>query len=156
MNDHESIRTNVVLAASAALSQEEFLEVRRHLKECAECSREYELWGGYSRGLRQLPQPAIPPDLVARTQARILSKRAEASNERWNAGLLVGLTVFSWVISFSMWAVARALSGGAVEFFGVNLLNTVPWFLTSFVLTGVTGGVAALMLDSHREMRRVL
>ena len=155
MNDHEKIRTQVALAAAGALSQDESVQVQRHLKECETCRREFEIVGSYAGGLRQLPQPTIPADLVARTQARILVTRAGVTNHG-DAAMFVGMAVLSWVMTLSTWVAIRMLAGGSLNVLGTNLLSPAPWFLTSFAVTSATAGVAALMLRSRREARRTL
>jgi predicted anti-sigma-YlaC factor YlaD len=156
MNDHEKVRAQVALAAAAALSQDESVQVQRHLTECETCRREFEIFGAYAGGLRQLPQPTIPADLVARTQARVLVARAGVTNHRGDAAMLVGMAVLSWVMTLSTWVAIRILTGGSLNVLGTNLLSPAPWFLTSFAVTAATAGVAALMLSSRREARRTL
>lgn len=156
MSDHERIRSQVALAAAGALTQDESLQVQRHLRECEICRKEFDTWAAYAGGLRQLPQPTIPADLLARTQARIFGGRATVAGHRWNAAMLVAFAVLSWAITFSMWMVIRMLAGGSLQILGTNLLDPGPWFLTTFVMTTVTAGLAALMLSSHRQTRRIL
>src|SRR4030095_4760195 len=156
MIDHERMHQQVVLAASGALTQAETVEILYHMRGCETCRLEFEMWSAYGRGLGQLPQPTLPVDLVARTQARILQIHADEKSQRWTSAMFLALTAFSWLITFSMWTLTRTLTGGVVEMFGVNLLDAGPWFLTSFVVTGITAGTAAMMISSHREARRVL
>src|SRR5262245_26200643 len=103
MTDHEQIHAQVVLAASGALSPGDSLEVQEHLRGCESCRREFESWAAYGRGLRQLPQPTVPLDLITRTQQQIIEARAIAKSQRWTAAMFVGLAVFSWLMTFSMW-----------------------------------------------------
>jgi len=156
MTDHERMQQQVVLAASGALTQAETVEVMDHMRGCEACRLEFEMWGTYGRGLRQLPQPTVPADLIARTQSRILQIHDEEKSQRWTSVMFLALTAFSWLITFSMWTLTRTVTGGVIELFGVNLLDAGPWFLTSFVATGITAGSAALMVSRHREARRVL
>ena len=156
MMDHKKIREQVALDAAGALRQEESLEVRRHLGECETCRREFEVLSAYVGGLKNLPQPVVPSQLVARTQARILRAHVEARSEAASAAMFGALAAFSWLMTYASWTFARWLSGGSVEVFGVNLLDAGPWFATSFAVTAITAGVAALMLSNHRQARRVL
>ena len=155
MSDHERLHQQVVLAASGALTPAETAEVADHMRGCEACRLEFEMWSSYGRGLRQLPQPTVPVELLARTQSRIVQIRADEKSQRWTAVMFLALTAFSWLITFSMWTLTRTVTGGVVELFGVNLLDAGPWFLTSFVATGITAGSAALMVSRHREARRV-
>jgi hypothetical protein len=155
MNMHESIRTKLALAAADALGDDERRQVEQHSRECEACRRELEVWGLYAQGLHQLPQPVLPPDLVARTQARIL-RQENPMHERRNGVMFCALTGYSWVIAFSVWLVARALTGGTWEVFGTNLVALGPWMFTSWVLTWITAGVAAVTLGNRYQARRVL
>ena len=156
MTGHEEIRTKVALAAAGASSQDESVLVQRHLQECDTCRREFEVWTTYAGGLRQLPQPTIPTDLLARTQARILVEREAAGNHRWDAAMWMGMALLSWMTTLATWFAIRMLTGGSLSVLGTNLLNPALWFPTSFAVTATTAGVAALMLNSRREARRVL
>jgi hypothetical protein len=153
MSRHELIRSKVALAASRVLSPEEAREVEQHARECVACRRELEVWGFYSRGLGGLPQPALPLGLVARTQARILRERADATERRRHAVLLGGLAVFSWLVNLAFWSVARALTGGVLEVLGMNLVSAFSWFLVSSMLALITAAVSAGMLGG-RGVRR--
>ena len=154
MNGHESIRALVALAASGALSERELLQVEQHARECESCGRELEVWGVYSQGLRQLPQPVLPPDLLARTQARVVQDR-ERTTDSSNNWMVWALPAYSWAFSVAVWLVARALTGGNFEIFGTNLVGAAPWILASAALSWVTAGAAAISLKRHHT-RRVL
>jgi anti-sigma factor RsiW len=156
MINHEQMRSQVALAVAGALSQDESLQVQQHLRECETCRREFEIWAAYAGGLRQLPQPTIPGDLLARTQARVLGEREIAANHHVHSAMWIGMAGLSWMITFSTWMTIRMLTHGSLYVLGTNLLNPGPWLLTSFVVTAATAGVAALMLNSHREVRRTL
>ena len=156
MNAHESIRAKLALAAAGALQENDLREVERHARECESCLRELELWGEYTRELRQLPQPVFPSNLLARTQARVLHDHESALQRRRNGLMLCTLAAYSWVVAFSAWIVARTLTGGTLEVFGTNLVDVGPWILTSWVLTWITAGVAAVTLGSRNPARRVL
>src|SRR5262245_36391165 len=156
MTNHDQIRAQVALAATGALNQDESLAVQRHLRECETCRKEFDTWASYAGGLRQLPHPAIPTDLLARTQARILAERPPASNPGWETAMLVGIAALSWVITLFTWWGLRMLTGGSLSILGVNLLNAGPWVRWSVVVAAAPGGGAALMLGSDREARRIL
>ena len=154
--DHKKIREQVALDAAGALRQEESLEVRRHLGECKICRRDFEIWSAYAGGLKNLPQPVVPTQLVARTQARILRERAGSRSEPSSAAIFGMLAAFSWLMTYAGWSFTRWVTGGTIEVLGMNLVDAGPWFAMSFVVTAVTAGVAALMLNSHRQAGRIL
>ena len=80
MSTHESIRNMLPLSAAGALNQQEQLQVEAHARNCEICRTELDAWSVYAAGLRGLPQPAAPADLIARTQARILRERETAAS----------------------------------------------------------------------------
>jgi|SRR6185295_5627491 len=156
MSTHELNRAKLALAAAGALPQEELLQVEQHARQCPVCLRELEVWSVYARGLGQLPQPTLPLGLVARTQAKVLSERADAADRRRDAVMLGFLAAFSWASSVAFWVVARALTGGVLEAFGTNWVGAVPWFLASALLAWMTAAAAAITLGRRREIRRTL
>lgn len=155
MNMHESIRTKLALAAAGALHDDERRQVEQHARECEACRRELEVWGLYAQGLHQLPQPMLPPDLLASTQARIL-RQENPIHERRNGVMFCALAAYSWVIAFAVWFITRMLTGGTLEVFGTNLVAVGPWLFTSWVLTWITAGAAAVTLGDSYRSRRVL
>jgi hypothetical protein len=154
--EHEAMRSQLALAAAGALQEDQLSAVLQHTAGCESCRRELDIWGSYARGLRQLPQPAIPVHLLKRTHLRVLQER-EKSLERRQYTLMAGaLVVLSWVTSFTAWFVARSLVGVTVEVFGINLVGAVPWVVLSFIVTWVTAGSAAVVLSNNRQTRRSL
>jgi len=156
MNTHESIRNMLPLAASGALGQQEQLQVDAHVRVCDICRRELNAWSVYASGLRQLPQPTIPTDLVARTQARILREQEVAAGSRWNGVTLCGLGIFSWVASVAFWLLVRELSDGMLIVLGTNLVNAGPWFFVSFAVALITSAATAFLVGNRGEAGRVL
>ena len=153
MSTHEVNKARLALAVAGALSPEELRQVEQHARECEACRRELEVWGVYTRGLGQLPQPALPLGLVARTQARVLRERAEAGDRRRSSLMFGALAVFSLAITFAVWWVARVLTGGVLEVFGMNLVSAGPWFLVFSMVAWITAAVAAVTLGRYGERR---
>jgi len=151
---HEWVRAQLPLAAAGALSSAELSEVMQHCSRCESCRRELEAWGSYAKGLRELPQPVFPADLLARTQRRVLENREQALERRRNGLILGALAVFSWITNFGFWIVVRTLTGGTFELWGTNVVDAGPWLLVSTMLTWLTAGVAGVTLGSHRHTRR--
>jgi len=156
MNTHESIRNMLPLAASGALSPQEQVQVEAHTRSCDICRRELDAWSVYAVGLRGLPQPAAPADLIARTQARLLREREAAAERRWNGLTLLSLGIFSWVASIAFWLIIRELSGGMLVVLGTNLVNAGPWFFVTFAIASITAATTALLVGNRGEIGRVL
>jgi predicted anti-sigma-YlaC factor YlaD len=154
MTTHESIRGMLGLAAAGTLNAEEMRRVEQHTQECEDCRRELDVLGLYAQGMRQLPQPVIPQDLLMRTQARILREREIAGDRRRDLVLLGGLAGLSFASSIATWAVVYTLTSGALIAFGVNWVSPVPWFMTSAVLSWMTAATAAIALG-RGDLRRV-
>jgi anti-sigma factor RsiW len=160
MNEHESVRAMLPLAAAGLLSADELRRVEQHARICEACRKDQETWSAYAQGLRKLPQPSAPAGLMERTRARILQEQAQeyaaAAGRRRYAWLLGALVAFGWTSSLAFWIVARALTGGVFTVMGVNLVNGVAWSLGSTVLAWTTAAAAAMMLGRGREKRRFL
>ncbi len=156
MNEHESIRVMLALAAAGVLDPAESTRVERHANACDDCRRELETWGRYAYGLRKLPQPSVPPDLMERTRTRLLEERAAAEARRWNGFMIGVLVVFGWATGLTLWILVRVFTGAVLRVFGANLVSGLTWSLVSTVLGWMTAATAALMLGKSRQMRRVL
>jgi len=156
MNTHESIRNLLPLAAAGALDSQQQLQVESHMRVCESCRIELDEWAVVASGLRKLPQPMAPADLLARTQARVLREREAAASMRWNGVTLCGLGLFSWITSVAVWLIVRELSGGKLEVLGTNLVSAGPWFLVSFVVASITATATALLVGNRGEIGRVL
>jgi len=157
MNEHESMRELLALAACGALDAQEQRRLEEHVRECAECRREMEILAAYSDGLRRMPQPAVPANLVERTRARLAQQQAQAADRRWDAMMLGALALFAWTVGLTGWFVARIFTGGALVIMGANLLRFGTWSVVSTILVWLTAAVAALALGRRRrELRSVL
>ena len=156
MSTHESIRNLLPLAAAGALEQQVQLQVDAHTRVCDVCRQELNAWSVYAVGLRRLPQPTPPADLIARTQARILREREVVSARRWNGMTLCGLGIFSWIASVGFWLLVRELSGGVLKVLGTNLVSAGPWFFVSFAVASITAAATALLIGNRGEIGRTL
>ena len=157
MSEHESMLKMLALAAAGVLDEQEQRRLDQHAAECPLCRRELEIWGAYSEGLGQLPQPAIPSHLMERTRARILQERAAAADRRWNDLMVAALALFAWTVGLSFWFLLRVFSGGALIVMGTNLIQLGTWSAISTVLVWLTAAAAALALGKRRrELRRAL
>jgi len=147
MNEHESIRAMLALAAAGALDPAESTRVERHANVCDDCRRELETWSRYAYGLREL---------MERTRTRLLQERAVAEGRRWNGLMLGVLVVFGWATGLTLWILVRVFTGAVLTVFGANLVSGLTWSLVSVVLSWMTAAAAALMLGKSRQMRRAL
>ena len=119
MSEHEShhdVAGMLALAAAGALDGQEQRRLQEHVRECPVCRRELEIWSGYSQGLRQLPQPPIPAQLMERTRTRLVQEHAAAADRRWDELQLIQETlykVWSAFLVYFIWlhtAVYRVVS----------------------------------------------
>jgi RNA polymerase sigma-70 factor (ECF subfamily) len=109
------------------------------------------------KGLRRLPQPAIPAQLMERTRTRLVQERAAAADRRWDELMLGALALFAWTVGLTFWFVARIVTGGELVIMGANLVRFGTWSAGSTVLVWLTAAVAAIALGRRRrELRRVL
>jgi len=157
MSEHESVHELMALAAAGALEAREQRLLEEHARECAACRRELEIWSGYARGLRQLPQPQVPAHLMERTRSRLMQERAASADQRWDELTLGALALFAWTVGLTFWFVARLVTGGELIVMGANLVRFGAWSAGSTVLVWLTAAVAAIALGKRRrELRRAL
>ena len=156
MTEHETVRAMLALSAAGALEPKEQHRVDEHARECDQCRKDLETWSAYSQSLRKLPQPSSPPGMAQRTQALILQHHAETVDRRRHEWFLAALAIFGWGSGWACWMLVRAIVGGSLYLFGVNLLNGLTWSVMSMAITGITAATAALMLRGRHEKRRFL
>lgn len=145
------------LAAAGALDAPQQRRLEEHARACLSCRRELEIWSGYTQGLRQLPQPPIPANLMERTRARLMQQNAVTADRRWDALMLAALALFAWTVGLTFWFVARIVTDGELLVMGANLVRFGTWSAGSTVLVWLTAAVAALALGKRRrELRRAL
>jgi hypothetical protein len=161
MSEHETQHAGMAelaaLAAAGALDIEEQRRLDEHARECPARRREMEIWSGYTQGLRQLPQPSIPAQLMERTRTRLVQERAAAADRRWDELMLGALALFAWTVGLTFWFVARIVTGGELVVMGANLVRFGTWSAGSTVLVWLTAAAAALALGRRRrELRRAL
>jgi len=156
VSEHASIRELLSLAASGALEPDEQRRVQEHIAVCDACRRELEVWQGYSRELVRLPAPVAPKYLAERTCARVLEKRAAATQRRWDDIVLVVLVLLGWTVSLVAWVVFRLFSGGMLSVVESSFVTILKWLGASTVFAWLTAAVAAVMLGSRRGVRRMV
>jgi len=157
MNEHESVQRLLALSAAGVLDTQEQLRVNRHTHECDICRGELETWSTYAHALHQLPQPAVPVQLLQRTEARFLREQAAVAGRRHDERILIALALFAWIVSLADWLLLRGLMGGVLLVMDMNVLDLPIWSLASTVLVWASAGAAAIVLAKRqRELRRVL
>lgn len=157
MSEHESMQALAALAAAGALDTAEQCRLEEHARECPACRRELEIWSAYAQGLRQIPQPTIPAQLMERTRARLWQERAAAADRRWDELMLGALALFAWTVGLTGWFVVRLVTGGALVIMGANLVRFGTYSAVSTIMVWLTAAVAAMVLGRRRrEPRRAL
>ena len=152
MNEHDTIRELLALAAAGALDAREEQRLQQHLAACPVCAAEMERWHGLTGALRRLPTPQPSAALVARTHAAaVLELQAEAERS-WNRNVLLFLGAFASLLTPLAWLVVRAAFGGIR---GWPDLQTDLICLTGYAaLTWMTAGVAVVMLSLRQRAER--
>jgi len=156
VSEHASIRELLSLAASGAIEPDEQRRVQEHIAVCDACRRELEVWQGYSRELVRLPGPVAPKYLAERTYARVLEKRAAATERRWDDIVLVVLVLLGWTVSLVAWVVFRLFNGGMLSVVESSFVTILEWLGASTLFAWLTAAVAAVMLGSRRVVRRIV
>src|SRR5215510_10529045 len=157
MNEHETVRNLMGLAAAGVLGPEEQSRVERHVRECNACRKEMDVWRVYASGLEHMPQPAVPACLAERTQIRVLREQEARTQRRHNILVLVGLSVLGWSWSLAVWLVLRLVMGGATVVMQTHVLRLDVWALTGTLLVWASAAIGAVLLAKRRrEWRTVL
>jgi len=147
MTTHETIRQLLALSAAGLLDAADERRVREHVHECAECSAALEELAAVSANLGRLPAPMAPPDLLARTEARVAAEMADRAGLRHGAILAVGAGLFAWMAALATWGVYRLLTGSA---------GWLAWLMLTTVPAYMAAGAVAVMFASRRRLERSL
>jgi anti-sigma factor RsiW len=147
MTKHETIRQLLALSAAGLLEAAEERRVREHIHECAECAAALDELAALSADLCRLPAPMAPPDLLARTEARVAAELAAQGGLRQGATLAVCAGLFAWVATLATWGLFRLLAGGA---------GWLAWLVLATVPAYMAAGAVAVMFASRRRLERSL
>jgi anti-sigma factor RsiW len=154
MNEHETVRDLLALAAAGVLDPKDQSRLERHIRECSACQREMETLKAYASGLHRMPQPEVPAYLAERTQILVL-REAEKRAERRRNGLVLGvLSLLGWSFSLALWFLLRLSMGGAIVVMHTNVLRLDLWALIWSLLVWASGATAAVVLARRRRERR--
>ena len=154
MTEHDEIRGLLSLAAAGALDATEDLRVSAHLRACPACAAELASWQAIETGLRRIPTPQVPADLVARTIARAQMRFAEESDRRSERKMLALIIVFSWVFVALSWPLAQLLGHGWLSLLGLGFEQGWKNFAVFTALCWIAGAAAAILLAMRRDRER--
>jgi len=147
MTPHETVRQLLALSAAGLLDAADERRVREHVRECAACAAALDDLAAVSADLCRLPAPIAPPDLLARTEARVAAELAAQAGLRHGALLAVAAGLFAWMTALGTWGLYRFFAGSA-GWLAWLVLTTVPAYLTA--------GAVAVMFASRRRLERSL
>ena len=146
MTKHETIRQLLALSAAGLLDAGDERRVREHVRECSACATALDDLAAVSADLCRLPAPMAPPDLLARTQARVAAElAAQQAGLHHGAILAVGAGLFAWMAALATWGLYRFLAGSA---------GWLAWLVLTTVPAYMTAGAAAVMFASRRRLER--
>jgi len=135
MNCPEDIQELLALSAAGLLEPDEERRVRRHIGECPDCASHLDALAAVSMELSALPAPMAPPELVARTQARLAAAMALEADRR--QGLLLGgmAVLIAWTMAGAAGYIYQAVMGG-------SMAAWLAWYtVPAAVGAAVTAGV---------------
>jgi predicted anti-sigma-YlaC factor YlaD len=147
MTTHETIRQLLAPSAAGLLDAAGERRVREHVHECAECAAALDELAAVAADLGRLPAPMAPPDLLARTEARVAAELAAQAGLRHGALLAVGAGLFAWMAALTTWGLYRFFAGGA-GWLAWLVLTTVPAYMAAVAV--------AVMFASRRRLERSL
>jgi anti-sigma factor RsiW len=137
MSEHETVRNWLALSAAGLLECGEERRVLEHTAGCAECAAELEEYAGLSAGLRELPAPHPPAQLVARTAALMLME----ADRRQGSYLAAGAAILVFVLVAALGQTLRMMLGDQAAY---------VWILCA-VVSSLLGAAAALVLTASRR-----
>jgi hypothetical protein len=140
MSDHESVRQLLALSAAGLLDGGEERLVREHAHQCAACAAELDEFAALSAGLRALPCPLPPADLLRRTSTLL----AGEADRREGAVFAGAAAIFACAFVLLFGQTLRILVGDSAA------LVWLAWASISSVL----GAASALVLASRRRLER--
>ena len=154
MSEHDAIRELLPLAAADALDEKELRRVEDHLRTCAACAAELDVWQRLERGLRRLPTPQAPTLLVERTRMQLRAQLAARQEHKSNAWVLGFLVLFSWTLVLATWPVFRLLSSGTASWLDLSFQSA--WIaVAGYTLLGwVVGGATAVFIALRQAAAR--
>ncbi len=154
MTEHEEIRELLSLAAAGALDATEDQRVSAHLRACPACAAELASWQAIETGLRRIPTPQVPADLVARTIARAQMRFAEESDRRSERKVLALVIIFSWIFVALSWPLAQLLGHGWLSLLGLGFEQGWKNFAVFTAFCWIAGAAAAILLAMRRDRER--
>jgi hypothetical protein len=155
MNEHETIRGLLALAAAGALTNAEEERVTTHIRSCLACFDELEEWRSIAGRIRQLPTPQPAPRLAQLALARAEARLAEQAEESWNRGLMTFVVAFAWLLTAVSWPLFHLLSR-LLAFLDPQLSRTWISLAGFTALLWVAGGTAAVLLALRQRRERRL
>lgn len=151
MSEHTWVRELLPLAASGVLDAAEQRRVDAHVAECPGCAAELTSWASVTAAIREAPPPELSVGLAARTRQRVQHEMAARSERRFSDVMVACLILLGWTVTALMWMTWRLLTGGGVEWVGVDTGSPVVWLAGSTVLAWLTAGAAAALLAPGRQ-----
>jgi predicted anti-sigma-YlaC factor YlaD len=147
MTTHETIRQLLALSAAGLLDAADERRVREHVHECAQCAVALDDLAAVAADLCRLPAPIAPPDLLARTEARVAAELADRAGLHHSALLAVAAGLFAWMAALTTWGLYRFLTGSA---------GWLAWLVLTTVPAYMAAGAVAVMFASRRRLERSL
>jgi anti-sigma factor RsiW len=155
MNDHESMRELLPLAAAGALNAAEERELEQHLRACAQCSAEFGEWNAMAAGLRAVPTPHVPAALFERTRANM--NAALTHGRAVQPWLMAVAVIAAWAATLAGWPLVREATAGTLDWLhwgwnptwtGIALYAAAGW-----LTAGAAGAVLARYLRTEEWAR---
>ena len=150
MSPCPSIAELLPLSAAGVLPAAEERAVREHVRECPACAARLEALGELARSLSAMPQPAVPPDLAIRTQARLAAELEAAADRRRGGFLALAGAALAWISWFGLWDLYRAVTEG----FAALLRPQLPSLWICLAVSAIMAALAAPIAAALQRVRR--
>ena len=116
MSPHDRVRDLLPLSAAGVLDAAGERAVREHAGECAECAARLEELATLAGDLAAMPLPAIPSDLILRTQSLVAAELAVQADRRQGAVLAAVAGLFGWSVALMTAYLFERVAGGSLWF----------------------------------------
>ncbi|HWC97840.1 MAG TPA: hypothetical protein VG456_13845 [Candidatus Sulfopaludibacter sp.] len=104
---HQEAQELLALSAAGLLDGEGERGLREHARACEACRSQMEALSVLSGALSSRPAPAMPENLMLRTQARLAAELALRVERRRSVWIAAGAALLAWVLNLATWLLIR-------------------------------------------------
>ena|SRR5579863_623626 len=150
--NHDQVQPLLALSAAGLLDAAGERSLREHARECPACAAQMEALSSISAALTARPAPALSPDLLRRTQARISAELAMLAERRRSVWIAAGAGVFAWIMNLATWIAFQLWRGGVSAVLRPRLPGLLAWLALSAFSACIAAPAAIALMAARRRM----